>query len=264
MRPSSGSPSARRASVGQRGSRNSAEISGRTSWTLPAPGDALDRAHRLAVHHQVHVDARLGPEEQAGQVGDRRDRRAVHLAGPAQPREHDRHGGVGGDDHVGVVLGDRSRQRPRAEQAQQPAREGPDGQHVLEQPVDDRVGPREEAQLHAVAVLDDRAQHAAHRGEAVDHRDLGGCGRGLDLLRPGRARRRRDPRRRRRRGSGRGAARHLGADCVCVGRRIGGISTPARGRLQARSAGSRTGDPRRARSERQRTRAGWTPAGRQP
>ena len=37
MRPSSGRPSARRASVGQRGSRNSAEISGRTSRTLPSP-----------------------------------------------------------------------------------------------------------------------------------------------------------------------------------------------------------------------------------
>ena len=37
MRPSSGSPSARRASVGLRGSRKSAEISGLTSFTLPGP-----------------------------------------------------------------------------------------------------------------------------------------------------------------------------------------------------------------------------------
>ena len=159
--------------TGQRGSRNSAEISGRTSCTLPAPGDALDRRHRLAVHHQVHVDARLRPEEQARQVGDRRDRRAAHLAGAAQPREHDRHGRVGRDDDVGFVLGDRARQRARAEQAQQPPREHADRQHVLEQPVDDRVGPRDEAQLHAVAVLDDRAAAAAHRREPVDHGDLG-------------------------------------------------------------------------------------------
>ncbi len=37
MRPSSGSPSSRRVSVAQRGSRNSAEISGLTSCTLPSP-----------------------------------------------------------------------------------------------------------------------------------------------------------------------------------------------------------------------------------
>ena len=76
MRPSSGRPSARRACSGQRGCRNSAEISGRTEPHAAAPGDPLDRAHRLAVHHQVHVDPRLRPEEQAGQVGDRGDRRA--------------------------------------------------------------------------------------------------------------------------------------------------------------------------------------------
>ena len=122
----------------------------------------------------------------------------------AQPREHDGDRRVGRDDDVGVVLGDRARERARAERAQQrAARAQRIGQHVLEQPVDDRVAPGDEAQLHAVAVLDDRAQHAPHRGEAVDHRDLGALGRALDLLRPARARRPRAPRRRRRRGSGR-------------------------------------------------------------
>ncbi len=45
----------------------------------------------------------------------------LHLADAPQPREHDRDRGVGGDDHVGVVRGDRAGQRARADQAQQPA-----------------------------------------------------------------------------------------------------------------------------------------------
>ena len=52
----------------------------------------------------MHVDPGLRPEEQAGQVGDRRDGRAPHLAREAQSREYDRDGGVGGDDDVRFVL----------------------------------------------------------------------------------------------------------------------------------------------------------------
>ena len=106
-------------------------------------------------------------------------------------------------------------------QAQQPAREHADGQHVLEQPVDERVGPREEAQLHAVAVLDDRPQHGAHRGEAVDDGDLGVLRRSSGSARPAPAPRRRGPRRRRRRGSGRGVAPPGPARGVCCG---GGVA----------------------------------------
>ena len=207
MRPSSGSPSARRASIGQRGCRNSAEISGPHQLDAAAPGDALDRGHRLAVHHQVHVDARLRPEEQPGQIGDRGDRRAADLAPAAQMGEHDGDGRIGGDDHVGLVHGDRARERARAEQRTAACgRSTRIGSDVLEQPVDDRVGPGEEAQLHPVAVLDDRPQQRAHRGEPVDHRHLGVLRRVLDLLRPARARPPRGPRRRRPRGSGRDAA----------------------------------------------------------
>ncbi len=144
--------------------------------------DPLDRRHRLAVHDEVHVDARLRPEEEAGQVGDRRDGRGFDFAAPAQARQHDRDGRVGRDDHIRVVLGDRPCERPRAEQAQQPACHETHRQDVLEHPVDDRVGPREELQLHAIAVLDDGLQHAPHRPQAVDHRHLGRLGRGLDLL----------------------------------------------------------------------------------
>jgi hypothetical protein len=146
------------------------------------PGDALDRGHRLAVHHEVHVDPGLRPEEETRQVGDRGHGGAAHGAGAAQPREHDGDRGVGRDDHVGFVLGDAARERPGAEQAQLPAGEPADGGHALQQPVDERVAPRQEAQLHAVAVLHDLAQHAPHRGEAVDHRDLGLLGGGFDLL----------------------------------------------------------------------------------
>ena len=67
------------------------------------------------------VDARLRPEEQARQIGDRGDRRAAHRSGAAQSREHDGDGGVGRDDHVGIVLGDGAPERARPEQAQQPA-----------------------------------------------------------------------------------------------------------------------------------------------
>ena len=130
----------------------------------------------------MHVNPRLRPEEQAGEVGDRGHGGAAHRAGAAQPREHHRDGGIGGDDHVGLVLGDAARQRAGAEQAQLPARQPADGGHVLEQPVDQRVAPGQEAQLHAVAVLDDLAQHTPHRGEAVDHRDLGRLGGAFDLL----------------------------------------------------------------------------------
>ena len=144
--------------------------------------DPLDGGHRLAVHDEVHVDPGLRPEEEARQVGDRGDGGTAHRAGAAQPREHHGDGGVGGDDHVGVVLGDAARQRAGAEQAQLPARQPAHGGHVLEQPVDQRVAPGQEAQLHAVAVLDDLAQHAPHRGKAVDHRDLGGLGGVFDLL----------------------------------------------------------------------------------
>ncbi len=146
-------------------------------------GDALDRRHRLAVHDEVHVDPGLRPEEQARQVGDRRDRRAGDLAAPPQPRQHDRHRRICGDDDVGFVFADRAGERARAERAEQPPRHPAHRQHVLEQPVDDRVAPRHHAELDAVSVLDHRAQHAAHRVESVDHRHLGLFGRGLDLLR---------------------------------------------------------------------------------
>ena len=182
MRPCSGRPSARRAC--KRTARP--EEVGRDQRTHEAhaalPGDPLDRRHRLAVHHQVHVDPGLRPEEQARQVGDRRHRRAVDHFGAPQPRQHDRHGRVGGDDHVGVVLGDAPSQRARAQQPQQPARKPADRRDVLEQPVDERVRPRHQAQLHAIAVLDHRPQHPPHRGEAVDDRDLGLLGRVLDLI----------------------------------------------------------------------------------
>ena len=172
---------------------------------------------------------------------------AVDLAAPAQPREHDGDRRVGRDDHVGVVLGDRARQRPRAEQAQQPARQPADRQHVLEQPVDDRVGPREQPQLHAVAVLDDGAQHAPHRGEPVDDRDLGRARARPRSARPARARRRRGPRRRRRRGSARAAAgrrRQPGAGCVCVcGVASRELARAARGRLQRAQASAGAGVP---------------------
>ena len=146
------------------------------------PGDPLDRRHRLAVHHQVHVDPGLRPEEQARQVGDRRHRGAVDHFGAPQPREHDRDRRVGGDDHVGVVFGDAPRQRARAQQPQQPARKPANRRDVLEQPVDERVRPRHQAQLHAIAVLDHGPQHPSHRREAVDDRDLGLLGRVLDLI----------------------------------------------------------------------------------
>ena len=146
------------------------------------PGDALDRGHRLAIHHQVHVDPWLRPEEQAREVGDRRHRGAVHDFPAAQPRQHDRHGRVRRDDHVGVVLGDVTCQRARAKEIQQPARQPADRQHVLEQPVHERVRPRHQAQLHAVAILDHGAQHPPHRGEAVDDRNLRLLGRVLDLV----------------------------------------------------------------------------------
>ena len=129
----------------------------------------------------MHVDPRLRPEEQAGQVGDRGHRRALHLAGAAQAREHDRHGRIGRHDDVGVVFGDRACERPRAEQAQQPRGQRAYRRDVVEQAVDDRVGPRDEAQLHAVAVLDDRFEQPAHRRQPVDDRDLGGLRRVLEL-----------------------------------------------------------------------------------
>ena len=158
VRPSSGSPSARRASAGQRGSRNSAEISGRTSRTLPRPAmrstEDIDSPYITRCTSMPGCAQKNRPVRSVivATVGQRTTPRAP------QPRQHDRDRRVGRDDHVGVVLGDRARQRTRAEQAQQPPRERANGQHVLEQPVDDRVGPREEAQLHAVAVLDHRPQ----------------------------------------------------------------------------------------------------------
>ena len=76
-----------------------------------AAGDRLHRRHRLVVHHQVHVDSGLGPEEQPGQVGDRGNRRTRHGSRSSQAREHDGDGRVGGHDHVRFVFGDLARQR---------------------------------------------------------------------------------------------------------------------------------------------------------
>ena len=136
----------------------------------PRPAIRSTESHRLPVHHEVHVDARLRPEEQAGQVGDRRDRRAVDRAA------------CGADARARRSRRDRSRRsrRGRVRRSCAPAgasrtgtaaaRASPaDRRDVLEQPVDDRVGPGHEAQLHAVAVLDDRRSSAPHRREPVDH-----------------------------------------------------------------------------------------------
>jgi hypothetical protein len=83
---------------------------------------------------------------------------------------------------VRVVLGDATRERTRAEQAKLQAGQPANGRDVLEQPVHERVAPGQEAQLHAIAVLHDLAQHAPHRGEAVDHDHLGVLLGGVDLL----------------------------------------------------------------------------------
>ena len=107
----------------------------------------------------------------------------AHRARAAQARQHDGDRGIGGDDDVGVVRADRARQRARSEQAQQAPGDHAHRRDVLEHPVDDRVGPRQEAQLHAVAVLDDGTQQRAHRGETVDDGDLRRLRGGLDLLR---------------------------------------------------------------------------------
>ena len=146
-------------------------------------GDPLDRAHRLPVHHQMHVDARLRPEEQARQIGDRRHRGTSDRVGAAQARKHDGHGRVRRDDHVRIVLGDAARQRARAEQAQQPPRHPANRRHTLQQPVNNRVRPRHEPQLHPISVLDDRLQQAPHRGEPVDDSHLGRLPGLLDLAR---------------------------------------------------------------------------------
>ncbi len=182
MRPSAGSPSARRASSGQRGSRNSAEISGRTRRAEPAPAmrstEGIDSPYITRCMSIPGCAQKKRPVRSVmvATVGQ------AHGAGAAQPREHDGDRGVGRDDHVGLVLGDAARERPGAEQAQLPAGQPADGGHALQQPVDERVAPRQEAQLYAVTVLDDLAQHAPHRGEAVDHLDLGLLGGGFDLL----------------------------------------------------------------------------------
>ena len=138
---------------------------------------------------------------------------------------------------------------------------------MLEQPVDDRVGPREQPQLHAVAVLDDRAQHPPHRGEAVDHRHLGRAAGEASICSA----------------SARAAAAwpsptsaerienatrpvllaEPAAGCVCVlVRRITGISTPAPWGLQRAGARLRPRRPRLRGCALQRTWAAWMPAGR--
>ena len=182
MRPSSGRPRARRASVGAAGFEELRRDQRPHQLHAAGARNPLDRLKRLAVHHEVHVDPRLRPEEQAGQVGDGCDGHAVDFAPRAQTGEDHRDGRVGRDDHVRVVFGDRPGQRARAEHAEQPPRQQPEGQDVLEHPVDERVCPGEEAELDAVAILDDRAQHPSHRVETVDDRDLGVLRRGLDLL----------------------------------------------------------------------------------
>ena len=48
------------------------------------PGHALDVGHEAFVHHEVQVDALVGPELETGEVGDRRARGHEHLAAQAQ------------------------------------------------------------------------------------------------------------------------------------------------------------------------------------
>ena len=139
-------------------------------------------AHRLAVHHEVHVDPGLGPEEQAGEVGDRGDRRARHLAAAAQAREHDGDRRVGGDDHVGLVFGDRARQRARAEAGTAA------GARTSGRARRARAASRRPCRSRGrtAAARGSRPRRpgaaAAHRGEPVDDGHLGRLRGGLDLL----------------------------------------------------------------------------------
>jgi hypothetical protein len=81
-----------------------------------------------------------------------------------------------------LVALDLARERTRAEQVEHPAHQPAHGPDVLQDPVEDRVRPRHEAQLHAIAVLDDQPQQMAHGLEAIDHGHLGGCRVGVELF----------------------------------------------------------------------------------
>jgi hypothetical protein len=147
-----------------------------------AAGDPLDVANRRVIHNEMGVDPALRPEEQPRHVGDRRDRRDVEQPPPAQVAEHHGDRRIGRHDDVGVAPEDLAPQRSRAHPAEHLLGGEAHRCEVLEHPVVQGVGARRDAQLGAVAVLDDRTQPLPHRRQPVDDRDLDRLAGGLQLL----------------------------------------------------------------------------------
>jgi hypothetical protein len=87
-----------------------------------AARDTLDALDRTRMGDEVQVDARMAPEREVGQIGDRRADGHIELPAPAHPSEHARERRVRGHDDVRPVAAHerRIRRRPATLSAHEP------------------------------------------------------------------------------------------------------------------------------------------------
>ena len=139
-----------------------------------ATRDVRCRARRRArrpdealVHDEVQVDALVGPELEAREVGDRRAGGNEHLAAQAQRAEDQRRGRPGRDDDVGRAPADESQHRARADQRERRPREPPQHAAAAQAPEEQREQPGRGVQLPAVGVVQDPPQRCRELGQHV-------------------------------------------------------------------------------------------------
>ena len=72
--------------------------------SAPGSGLALDLGDEALVHDEVQVDARVSPEADAAEVGDRRARDSGDASSTPEMPEHARRSREGRDHEIGVVL----------------------------------------------------------------------------------------------------------------------------------------------------------------
>ena len=120
----------------------------------------------------MQVDARVGPEAKAGQVGDRGDDR--DLQAPESPKlaEDCGRAGIGGDDHVGIVGADRLSQPPPTQEVANFQSQPAGGRKSGEQEVLRLEQPGEPVEREPGSVADHQRHQASHRTQTVHHPHL--------------------------------------------------------------------------------------------
>ena len=120
----------------------------------------------------MEIDARVHPEAETVEIGDRRNDRLANPVAAAQLAEHASHRRMGRDDDVRIDPLDHSKQRARAEGDERHLADAAAKGRAREEPVQEPVNARRVSELPAVEVAENEAQDAPAALQRVYEHDL--------------------------------------------------------------------------------------------